>query len=179
LSGDFGGEALAQILFGKTNPSGKLPFTYPRHTGSLLTYDHKYTEVFDKDFGKTGFNPQWEFGFGLSYSNFSYANLVLSNSTFNQDDTLSFSVDITNNSEINGKEVIQVYVSDTVASITPSVKRLRGFNKKLIKANTTETIYFSIPISELAFVNNKNNWMVEPGCFILNVGNLKKSIIVE
>lgn len=179
LSGDFGGEALAQILFGKTNPSGKLPFTYPRHTGSLLTYDHKYTEVFDKDFGKTGFNPQWEFGFGLSYSNFSYANLVLSNSTFNQDDTLSFSVDITNNSEINGKEVIQVYVIDTVASITPSVKRLRGFNKKLIKANTTETIYFSIPISELAFVNNKNNWMVEPGCFILNVGNLQKSIIVE
>jgi beta-glucosidase len=179
LPGDFGGEALAQILYGKTNPSGKLPFTYPRHTGTFITYDHKYTEVFDKNFSKMGFNPQWEFGYGLSYSNFSYSNLKLQKSTFSQNETITFSIDITNNSEIDGKEVIQVYVSDTVASITPSVKRLRAFEKKLIKANSTETINFSIPVSEFAFVNDKNKWIVEPGCFVIKVGNLSKPINVE
>lgn len=179
LSGDFGGEALAQIIFGKYNPSGKLPFTYPRNSGSLMTYDHKFTEVFDKDFGKTGFNPQWEFGYGLSYSNFSYSNLTLLKSTFSEKDTISFSIDITNNSKIDGKEVIQVYVSDTVASITPSVKRLRAFKKKLIKANTTETIKFSIPISELAFVNNNNKWVSEPGCYLIRIGDLSKPINLE
>ena len=179
LSGDFGGEALAQILFGKSNPSGKLPFTYPKHTGTFINYDHKFTEVFDKDFGKKGFDPQWEFGYGQSYSNFTYSNLIFNKSTFTQNDTISFSLDITNNSEINGKEIIQVYVSDTVASITPSVKRLRAFSKKMIKAQNTETVYFSIPVSELAFVNKNNNWIVEPGCFVLKVGDFKKSFIVE
>jgi beta-glucosidase len=179
LPGDFGGVALSQILFGDVNPSGKLPFTYPRHTGSLLFYDHKHTELLDKDFGYNTFNPQWEFGFGLSYSNFVYSNLKIDKDIYSQVDVVRISIDVKNTSERAGKEVVQVYVSDLVASITPSVKRLRAFKKVHLEAGESKTVQIDMPIAELAFVNIGLKWIVEPGEFLLQVAALKKNFDVK
>jgi beta-glucosidase len=179
LPGDFGGIALSQILFGEVNPSGKLPFTYPRHTGSLLFYDHKHTELLDKDFGYNTFNPQWEFGFGLSYSNFVYSNLKIDKDIYKQVDVVRISLDLKNTSERAGKEVVQIYVSDLVASITPSVKRLRAFKKVHLEAGESKTVQIEMPIAELAFVNMGLKWIVEPGEFLLQVANLKKNFEVK
>jgi beta-glucosidase len=179
LPGDFGGVALSQILFGDVNPSGKLPFTYPRHTGSLLFYDHKHTELLDKDFGYNTFNPQWEFGFGLTYSNFVYSNLKIDKDIYSQVDVVRISIDVKNTSERSGKEVVQVYVSDLVASITPSVKRLRAFKKVHLEAGESKTVQIDMPIAELAFVNIGLKWIVEPGEFVLQVAALKKNFDVK
>lgn len=179
LPGDYGGEALAKILFGEANPSGKLPFTYPRHTGSLLFYDHKHTELLDKDFGYNTFNPQWEFGFGLSYSKFSYSNLKVEKSTYSNSDVVKISVDVRNDSDVDGKEVVQVYIADLVASITPSVKRLRGFKKVMLKANEKQTVSFEIPVNDLAFVGKDLKWLVEPGEFEVQVATMKKKFEVK
>jgi beta-glucosidase len=179
LPGDFGGIALSQILFGDVNPSGKLPFTYPRHTGSLLFYDHKHTELLDKDFGYNTFNPQWEFGFGLSYSKFVYSNLKIDKKSYAQADVVRISVQVKNESDRPAKEVVQVFVSDLVASITPSVKRLRAFRKVDLKAGETKTIEFEMPISELAFVNKVLKWIVEPGEFVIQVKHLTTKFDVK
>jgi beta-glucosidase len=173
LPGDFGGDALAKIIYGNVNPSGKLPFTYPRYSGSLVSYDHKYTEKLDKLFAYNAFNPQWEFGHGLSYSSFIYSNLKLNKNEFEKSEILEVSVDVTNTSALEGKEVIQIYISDEVASITPSVKRLRAFQKVNVKPNTSETITFKIPLKELAFVSKDNTWITEPGNFSLSVRELQ------
>lgn len=178
LPGDFGGDALANILFGEVNPSGKLPFTYPRYTGTLVPYDHKYTETLDKDFGRNAFNPQWEFGYGLSYSGFQYDTLKLNKKEYRKDDVIELTVELRNVSERAGKEVVQVFVRDEVASITPSVKRLRAFKKVEVKANSTETVTIQIPVSELSFVNKANQWVVESGAFELTVGRKKVSFTV-
>ena len=179
LPGDFGGDALANVLYGDVNPSGKLPFTYPRHTGSLVPYDHKHTEKLDKDFGYEAFNPQWEFGTGLSYSSFSYANLTLDKEVYAANDVIKLSFEISNTSEVPGMEVTPVYVSDLVASITPSVKRLRAFDKVLVAAGETVTVNLEIQVSELAFVNVAQEWVVEPGEFELVVDDLSVSFSVK
>jgi beta-glucosidase len=179
LSGDFGGEALAQILFGKSNPSGKLPFTYPRYTGSFVPYDHKYTEILDISFGHKAFNPQWEFGFGMSYSIFSYSNLSINKTEILKTDSITISIDVTNNSEIIGKEVVQVYISDSTASITPSVKRLRAFRKVNLNANETKRVQFKLPISDLAFVDVNNKWKVEEGYFKIEIANNRLGFVVK
>ena len=176
LPGDFGGAALAQVLFGDVNPSGKLPFTYPRHTGSIVLYDHKHTEKLDKDFGENAFNPQWEFGFGLSYSKFDYANLKIDKQSYSINDVIKCSVDVSNNSSVSGKEIVQVYISDLVASITPSVKRLRAFDKVLIQAGETKTVEFKIKVQELSFVANNSQWVVEPGQFLITIKDLSANI---
>ena len=179
LPGDFGGIALSQILFGDVNPSGKLPFTYPRNTGSLLFYDHKHTELLDKDFGYNTFNPQWEFGFGLSYSKFVYSNLTIDKKSYSQSDMVRISVQVKNDSDRPAKEVVQVFVSDLVASITPSVKRLRAFRKVYLEAGETKTIEIEMPIAALAFVNKDLKWIVEPGEFLLQVNTLKQKFNVK
>ena len=179
LPGDFGGEALTKILYGEVNPSGKLPFTYPRYTGSLVSYDHKHTEKLDKNFGYEAFNPQWEFGFGLSYANFSYDNLLLDNKSYGVNDTIYISVDVYNNSPVEGKEAVLVFVSDEVASITPSVKRLRAFKKVNIENGKSTTVKLKIPVNELAFVGVNNQWEVEPGEFTLMIDNLETTFYVQ
>ena len=122
-----GTRALADILYGKINPSGKLPMTYPRYTNDLLTYDHKYTDRLDPTFGYNAFNPQWEFGHGLSYSNFTYSNLVLATKELGETDTINVSFTVTNNGSLDGKESALVYVADMVASVTPIGKALKSF----------------------------------------------------
>ncbi len=180
LPGDYGGEALAEIIYGEANPSGHLPFTYPRHTGSFVFYDHKYTETLDQNFGRNAFNPQYEFGYGLSYSDFQFKEMTTDKDTYSKNETIQVRVDLTNMSNTEGKDVIQVYVTDEVASITPSVKRLRGFEKVNLKGGESKTVTIEIPVEDLAFVRYDNSWMVEAGAFTIQVEGFKKTIqIIE
>jgi beta-glucosidase len=172
--GNEGGRALVDLLYGDANPSGRLPFTYPRFTGSLVTYDHKNSEMKDKDFGLNAFNPLYQFGSGLSYTTYSYADLTCSSDTLKGADTLIIKVKVTNTGKMTGKEVVQVYIRDEYATITPSVKRLRAFSKVALNPGETKELSFSISKNNLGFVNNSNQWVTETGDFTIMVNNLKK-----
>ena len=184
LPGNEGGTAIAETILGLNNPSGKLPFTYPKYQGLNTTYDHKHTEKTNRFLGQTsslneydaqfkGQPFQWDFGYGLSYSNFIYSKLMIDKKSYFKSDTINIEVTVTNKSTLKGSEVIQIYCSDLVASITPSVKRLRGFTKVKFLSNESKKIKLSIPVKELAFVGKENKWIVEPGIFELNVKNMK------
>ncbi len=174
LPGNEGGLAIADILFGDVNPSGKLSYTYPRYPNDITPYDHKYTEDSrDLATSNTSFYPQFPFGFGLSYTTFSFANLKISNTTFGMTDQLRFSVEVTNTGKVKGKEVVQLYVSDLIASITPPVKRLRGFDKIELEPGQTKTVSFEITPADLAFVGRDLKWITEPGEFEASISNLK------
>lgn len=173
--GDEGGRAIADIIAGKVNPSGKLPFTYPRFVNNLGTYDHKLTEQLGVTYEMDAFKPQWHFGTGLSYSGFEYSNLQLSSETLNDNESLEISVDVHNPSAMDGKEAVLLFIADRFASVTPSVKRLRGFDKKLVKAGTTETFTFSISATDLAFVGKDHTWITEEGDFDVTIEALEVS----
>jgi beta-glucosidase len=172
LPGDEGGRAIADVLFGDVNPSGKLPFTYPRYTGSLTTYDYKYSEAKDKQFGFNAVNPLYTFGFGLSYTTFSYSNLKIDKDTIGPNDIINVSVTVTNTGKRDGKEVIQLYTRDLYASITPSVKRLKRFSKVLLKPGESQVVKFQIQPADLKFVDNSNKWVLEPGDFEVMIGGM-------
>jgi beta-glucosidase len=172
--GNEGGRALTDLLYGDANPSGKLPFTYPRFTGSLVTYDHKNSEMKDKDGGTKGFNPLYQFGSGLSYTSYSYADLSSSSDTLKGSDSLTIKVKVTNTGKIAGREVVQVYIRDEYASITPSVKRLRAFRKVALNPGETKELSFRINKDNLGFVNNENKWVTETGAFTIMVNGLTK-----
>ncbi len=189
LPGDEGGTAIAETIFGLNNPSGKLPFTYPKYQGLNISYDHKHTEKVNRFLGQTsslneydahfkGLVYQWEFGYGLSYSNFEYSELRLNKKSYTQYDTLKIEVTVTNDSKIEGSEVVQVFCSDLVASVTPSVKRLRGFEKIKLKPNESKRATLNIPVKELAFVGVDNKWIVESGKFKLSISNLQSEFSV-
>lgn len=172
LPGHEGGPATADILFGDQNPSGELPFTYPSGVNDLVPYDHNYTD----EVGPLGFNPQWEFGHGLSYTSFDYDNLQVDQTEFTENDEVQISVDVTNTGDRSGKVVVQLYVSDLVASITPPVKRLRGFQKVDLDEGTSQTVTFTISADDLVFVGKENNWITEAGDFKIQVGSLEETI---
>ena len=177
LPGNFGGDALADVIYGDVNPSGKLPFNYPKFPNSLTNYNHKPSEsrsvvegVYNYD---ADYNPQYEFGFGLSYTTFKYSNLKLSASQISENDELTVTVDVTNTGNREGKEVVDLYLTDVYASITPDVKRLKGFQKISLKPNETKTVTFKLGKSELCFVNYANQTVVEPGDFEIKIADLK------
>lgn len=176
LPGNEGPEALSNILFGKVNPSGKLPYTYPRFPNSLVLYDHKGTDQIDKDFGTNAFNPQFEFGFGLSYTTFEYKNLVVADHSNGMKGKLEVSVSVSNTGDREGKEVVQLYVTDLVASITPSVKRLRDFAKISLKPGETKEVKFSVDAKDLGFANEEGKWVTETGEFIFRIADLKEQL---
>ncbi len=180
LPGNFGGEAIAKVIYGDVNPSGRMPVTYPRHPNSLETYFHKYTEALTNVGNPPGteFKPQFPFGFGLSYSDFEYSNITTNRQEYAIGDTIILTVDVRNKSAIGGKETVQVYSSDLYASLTPSVKRLRAFQKQLIPPGESKTFTFEIPVNELAFMNLNNKWIVEKGPFVLRAGTLTTEIMV-
>jgi beta-glucosidase len=177
LPGNFGGDALADVLFGEINPSGKLPFNYPRYPQSLINYWHKYSEEQIRDEGmynyESDYSPQYEFGYGLSYTTFAYNNLKLSKTEMTEGESLNVSVDVTNTGNRTGKETILLYLSDLYASLAPDMKRLKGFEKIELKSGETETVEFVITKKELSFVNLENKTIAEPGDFEINIGQLK------
>ncbi len=179
LPGNEGALAIADIMIGKVNPSGKLPFTFPRFAGVHTTYDCKYTETLNNDFKPMGFDPLFYFGQGLSYSNFNYANMKIENRDVTVKDTVSITVQLNNTSAIAGSETVLVYASDVYASITPSVKRLRAFKRVPLDKYEGKEVQIKIAISDLAYVGLDNKFIVEPGKFYINIANLKDSITVK
>ena len=177
LPSNYGGDALAALLAGDENFSGKLPFTYSKHINSLHTYDYKVSEHRETMEGSYNYDAimdvQWPFGYGLSYTEFAYANLRLeSPSEFVAGDELKVSVDVTNTGARAGKEAVLLYSSDLVASLIPDVKRLRGFEKVALEPGETKTVSFTIPASELAFVGADGKWRLEEGDFRISCGGL-------
>ena len=175
LPGDEGGEAIAEVLYGEYNPSGKLPFTYPRNPSLHVCYDYKRTDQVHTDFSMNAVNPQWEFGHGLSYTSFEYSDLSLSSESIGANDQLDISVTVTNTGDRAGAEVVQLYISDSVATIVPCVKRLRGFDKIKLEAGASETVTFSIVARDIAFVGRENSWITEPGNFRARISNLNEA----
>ena len=165
LPGDQGGEALVNILSGKVNPSGRLPFTYPRHNQDLLTYDHKYTEQFDTQFGKNGYNPQWPFGHGLSYTTVSYSDMKVS-----AERVVSFKVKNTGTKPT--EEVAILYISDLVATVTPSVKRVADFKRIPLSPGEEKEVVFQLTKEQFSFCMPDGTWVVEPGEFVVSAGNI-------
>lgn len=178
LPGNEGGRAIADIIVGEINPSGKMPYTYPRYANALMTYDHKGTDLPKYDFSMDNFDPQWEFGYGQSYTKFAYSNLKIINQTLSKDDSIEISVDVKNIGNRAGKEVVQLFITDKVASVTPSVKRLRAFEKINLKVGEVKTITFNLPISDLKFIGIDNQWIIEPGDFEVTISNLKSDFEV-
>ncbi|MGQ8335348.1 glycoside hydrolase family 3 N-terminal domain-containing protein [Sunxiuqinia sp. A32] len=175
IPGNEGGLAIADILFGDTNPSGKLPYTYPINSNDLTAYDHKHAENTANPLtSNTSYNPQYPFGHGLSYTHFSYSNLTLDQQTLAANGTLKVSVEVTNTGKVKGKEVVQLYISDLYASITPAVKRLRGFDKVELAPGEKKTVTFSVASTDLAFVNRDMKWVAEPGEFEVEISGLKQ-----
>ena len=183
LPGNFGGDALSDIISGDVNPSGKLPYTYPAYPNSLLPYYYKPSEVQNNAQGAYNYvgevNNLYNFGFGLSYSEFIYSDLKVNKDQFGFNETIQISVNVENISEIDGFETIQLYSSDLYASVTPDIKRLRDFSKVEIKAGEKKTITFDLPVDELAFVNADNQLVVEPGNFKLTIDRFSKEISVR
>ena len=183
LPGNFGGDALSDIISGDVNPSGKLPYTYPAYPNSLLPYYYKPSEVQNNAQGAYNYvgevNNLYDFGFGLSYSEFIYSDLKVNKDQFGFNETIKISVNVENISEIDGFETIQLYSSDLYASVTPDIKRLRDFSKVEIKAGEKKTVTFNLPVDELAFVNADNQLVVEPGNFKLTIDRFSKEISVR
>jgi beta-glucosidase len=167
-----GGTAIADVLFGDVNPSGKLPFTYPRTPNGLINYDHKPFETENTAFGNMAFNPQFRFGDGLSYTKFTYSDLRLSKQTISANDELQVSVTVTNAGQRAGKEAVLLYVSDLAASISPPNKRLRRFAKINLEPGQVRTLTFKLRRDDLSFIGADNKSTVEPGDLAVGVGGL-------
>ncbi len=175
LPGLEGGAAVADVLFGDANPSGKLPFTYPKYAGGFTWYDHKPSE----EKGGNKFDPQWEFGHGLSYSRFVYHGLRVDRSDMTPGGTLTVTVEVTNTGERPGQETVQLYLSDLVASVTPPVKVLKRFQKVEIQPKDTQTLRFQLRWDDLAFIGRDNVPVVEPGEFKVTVGKMSVSFMAR
>ncbi len=171
LPGMEGGVAIANILYGDVNPSGKLPFSYPRFPNSLVPYDHKYRESDHDD----GYNPQWPFGFGLSFTDFEYSHLRIHSKEIKKGESVKVSVNVRNRGKMAGKEVVQLYLSDLYrSSVTPPVKQLRGFQKIMLGPNESKPVTFEILPQDLSFIDRNNQRIIEPGDFKIAIGNLEQ-----
>ena len=175
IPGNYGGDALANLLAGDANFSAKMPYTYPREINSLNTYDYKVSEEVGTMAGAYNYDAkvslQWPFGFGLSYTTFEYSNLKVDKSQFTADDVLTVTVDVKNTGAKAGKEAVLLYSSDLIASVVPDNRRLRDFTKISLEPGEVKTVTFQLPASKLAFVGADGRWTLEEGDFILKIGN--------
>jgi len=172
--GNEGGQAIADALFGDVNPSGKLPITYPRYANMLFTYDHKTLE------GNEGattplYAPQFEFGYGLSYTTYSYSDLHVTPPAASGDQKFQVEVTVKNTGDRAGKEVVQLYLNEEDASITPPLKRLKRFAKYLLQPGETRRLRFELTSEDLSFVNTENKHVIEPGLFRVQIGGLTQT----
>ena len=174
LPSNYGGDALANLLAGDANFSGKMPFTYPKHINALANYDYKPCENMGQMGGNYNYDSvmdvQWEFGFGLSYTTYSYSNLKVDKTSFTADDVLTVSVDVTNTGKVAGKESVLLYSKDLVASSTPDNIRLRNFEKIELNPGETKTVTMQLKGSDLAFVGYDGKWRLEKGDFTIKCG---------
>jgi len=175
LPSNYGGDALANLLAGDANFSGKMPFTYPKYINALANYDYKPCENMGQMGGNYNYDSvmdvQWEFGFGLSYTTYSYSNLKVDKTSFTADDVLTVRVDVTNTGKVAGKESVLLYSKDLVASSTPDNIRLRNFEKIELNPGETKTVTMQLKGSDLAFVGYDGKWRLEKGDFKLKCGN--------
>ncbi len=176
LPGNYGADALANLMAGDVNFSAKLPYTYPKEINSLHTYDYKVSEEVGTMAGAYNYDAkvslQWPFGYGLSYTTYEYSNLKVSQSKFTDDDKLTVTVDVKNTGNVVGKEVVLLYSSDLVASMVPDNKRLRDFTKIELQPGETKTVTFTLPAKSLAYVGADGKWILEEGDFTLKVDTL-------
>ena len=175
LPSDYGGTALARLLAGDADFTARMPYTYPRHPGALVTYDYKPCENMGQMAGNYNYDAvmdvQWPFGFGLHYTTVAYSNMRVDKTTFNEGDVLTVSVDVANTGDRPTKESVLLFSSDLVASITPDNCRLRAFEKVPLEAGETKTVTLQLQASDLAFVDLNDQWVLEPGDFRLFIGN--------
>ncbi len=173
------GNAVAQVLYGDYNPSGKLPMSFPRNIGQVpISYNHystgrftnKDNNVFWSHYSDVEKTPLYPFGYGLSYTTFKYSNLKINKKSFPKGEKIEVSVDLKNTGKVTGKEVAQLYLQDEFASVVRPVKELKGFEMIELKAGETKTITFTLTDAELGFYNNQNEFVVEPGTFKIMVG---------
>jgi beta-glucosidase len=170
-----GGQAIADVLFGDVNPSGKLPITYPRWPNRLFTYDHKVFEGEDWGEGKAQAPPQFEFGTGLSYTSFAYSDLQVAPSGASGAQAVQVEVTVKNTGDRPGKEVVQLYLSKRFASVTPPLKRLKRFAKVPLQPGESRKLSFALTADDLSFIGLENKRVVEPGTFDVLVGGLHQS----
>lgn len=174
LPGDFGADALGQLLFGEVNFSGRLPYSYPKYDGQIEFYDHPRSV----DRHKNGFNayqPEWDFGYGISYASYEYTNLTLSRKNMTKEDSIVVTVDVHNTGNVDGKEVVQLYISDHFASLIPAGKSLKGFSKIELKAGETKKVRFVVYEEDLVFYKENEGWISEKGDFSVMVDNLEQT----
>ena len=183
LPGNYGGDALAALLSGRCNFSGRLPYTYPRESAALATYDYKCSEQVATMEGAYDYSAavswQWPFGYGLSYTTYQYSNLRVDKTHFAADDELTVSVDVTNTGDRAGSHSVLLYSSDLVASIVPDNRRLRHFEKVTLQPRETKTVTFRLPVRQLAFVGYDGRWTLEEGDFVLAVGTEKVTVTCD
>lgn len=186
FGGSEAGDAIADVLFGDVNPSGKLTTTFPQHVGQVpIHYAHKNTgrplagkwfQKFQSNYLDVSNDPVYPFGYGLSYTTFSYNDLSLDKTSLKANDSIRVSVNVTNAGSRDGAEVVQLYIRDLVGTVTRPVKELKGFQKVMLKAGETRTITFTITSEELSFYNNELNWVTEPGKFHVFVGSNSRDV---
>lgn len=180
LPGNYGGDALANLLSGDANFSAKMPFTYPKYVNMLPNYDYKSCENMGQMGGNYNYDAvmdvQWPFGYGLSYTTYAYRNLRVDRTEFVASDELVFSVDVTNTGKVEGKESVLLYSKDVVASSTPDNIRLRNFEKISLKPGETKTVTMKLKGSDLAFVGYDGKWRLEKGDFIIKCGDQQLDI---
>ena len=180
IPGNMGGDALANLVSGKSNFSGKMPYTYPKEINSLANYDFKKSEEVGTMEGAYDYNAkitqQWGFGYGLSYTSYKYSNLKVSQSDFRHGDIIKVSVDVKNTGKVAGKESVLLFSSDLIASMVPDGRRLRAFDKIELQPGETKTMTFELKADDLAFVGWDGKWRLEEGDFKLMIADLSADI---
>lgn len=180
IPGNYGGDALAQLLSGKANFSGKMPYTYPKEINSLANYDFKKSEEVGTMEGAYDYNAkitqQWGFGHGLSYTTYQYSNLKVDKASFGHDDVIRVSVEVKNTGKVAGKESVLLFSSDLMASMVPDGRRLRAFDKVALQPGESKTVTFDLKANDLAFVGWDGKWILEEGDFKLMVADQQATI---
>ena len=183
IPGNMGGDALANLVSGKSNFSGKMPYTYPKEINSLANYDFKKSEEVGTMEGAYDYNAkitqQWGFGYGLSYTSYQYSNLKVSQSDFRHGDIIKVSVDVKNTGKVAGKESVLLFSSDLIASMVPDGRRLRAFDKIELQPGETKTVTFDLNADNLAFVGYDGKWVLEEGDFKLMIADQSADIHCE
>ena len=183
IPGNMGGDALVNLVSGKSNFSGKMPYTYPKEINSLANYDFKKSEEVGTMEGAYDYNAkitqQWGFGYGLSYTSYKYSNLKVSQSDFRHGDIIKVSVDVKNTGKVAGKESVLLFSSDLVASMVPDGRRLRAFDKIELQPGETKTVTFNLNADDLAFVSYDGKWVLEEGDFKLMIADQSADIHCE